>query len=62
MAKNLNLEVIAEGVETTLQRDLLHEIGVDKMQGYLFARPMPEAALMAWLEAGHGHPHKSLIS
>lgn len=41
MAHKLGLQVIAEGVETETQRDLLMGIGCDFAQGYLFARPMP---------------------
>ncbi len=41
MARNLDLEVIAEGVETQEQRDFLDLHGCDLYQGYLFARPMP---------------------
>lgn len=40
MAHELGLRVIAEGVETTQQRDLLLAAGCDYGQGYLFARPM----------------------
>ncbi|MDQ2068724.1 sensor domain-containing protein [Natronospira bacteriovora] len=39
MAHNLNLKVIAEGVETAAQRDLLAAIGCDEAQGYFFSRP-----------------------
>jgi len=41
MAHKLGLKVIAEGVETELQRDLLKSVACDFGQGYLFARPMP---------------------
>ncbi|WP_026603933.1 bifunctional diguanylate cyclase/phosphodiesterase [Methylomonas sp. 11b] len=46
MAHKLGLKVIAEGVETEQQRDLLAAIGCDYGQGYLFAKPLP-AALFA---------------
>ena len=44
----LRKRVVAEGVETTTQRDLLLAMGCDELQGYLFARPMSAAALGLW--------------
>ncbi len=50
MAKVMNLEVVAEGVETTGQlRHLLHQ-GCHSVQGFLFARPMVPDSLGAWIE------------
>jgi len=43
MGKNLNLEVIAEGVETAEQVAFLRESGCLNYQGYLYGRPMPIA-------------------
>ena len=41
MARSLNLEVIAEGVEAPWQWDTLKRHGCDQYQGYLFGRPVP---------------------
>jgi EAL domain-containing protein (putative c-di-GMP-specific phosphodiesterase class I) len=41
MAHSLNLEVVAEGVETQPQFDFLRERGCDVIQGYLISRPIP---------------------
>jgi EAL domain-containing protein (putative c-di-GMP-specific phosphodiesterase class I) len=43
MAHKLELEVIAEGVETEQQKDLLIAAGCDYGQGYLFSEPLAEA-------------------
>jgi diguanylate cyclase (GGDEF)-like protein len=45
MAHKLGLKVIAEGVETPAQRDLLMRAGCDYGQGYLFSRPVPAGEL-----------------
>ena len=48
LAHALSLKVVAEGVETEEQRDILIKMGCDELQGYLFARPMSARALMLW--------------
>jgi EAL domain-containing protein (putative c-di-GMP-specific phosphodiesterase class I) len=40
MAQSLNLEVIAEGVETEVQYEFLKNKGCNEMQGYFFSRPL----------------------
>jgi sensor c-di-GMP phosphodiesterase-like protein len=50
MARDLKLGIVAEGVETEEQARFLIERGVSHGQGWLFARPMPWAQLVAGLE------------
>lgn len=50
MARELQLDVVAEGIETELQRSYLHERSVRYGQGWLFARAMPAQAFRGWLE------------
>ena len=47
MAHNLGIEVVAEGVETMVQRDLLAKAGCDFAQGYLFSPPVPASKFEA---------------
>jgi EAL domain-containing protein (putative c-di-GMP-specific phosphodiesterase class I) len=49
LAKSLGLNVIAEGVETEVQRKLLAEMGCHSWQGYYFSRPLPLEAFEAFL-------------
>jgi EAL domain-containing protein (putative c-di-GMP-specific phosphodiesterase class I) len=41
IAKTLSLDVVAEGIETEVQRDLLSSMGCHYGQGFLLAMPMP---------------------
>lgn len=50
LARHLGLLTVSEGVETTEQLDLLTQLGTDRVQGFLLARPMPREALAAWAQ------------
>jgi EAL domain-containing protein (putative c-di-GMP-specific phosphodiesterase class I) len=51
MAHSLQLDVIAEGVETQEQRSLLEKLGCHRYQGYLYGKPVP---------AGYSSAHRRL--
>jgi diguanylate cyclase (GGDEF)-like protein len=54
LAHNLGLRVVAEGVEDELTRNLLADMGCDKLQGFLVSRPLPDDRLESWLLARTG--------
>ena len=43
IARGFGLYLVAEGVESSCQMNILHELGCDEMQGYLFSKPVPAA-------------------
>lgn len=50
LAHELNITVVAEGVEEKYQIEKLKEINCDLVQGYVYARPLPEEDFVAWIE------------
>ena len=50
-SKTLGFEVVAEGIETQLQRDLCLQLGFDRIQGYFYGRPMSASEFAKqWLD------------
>ncbi len=52
LAKDLGMQTLTEGVETQEQYDFLREIGCEKLQGYLFSKPISRADYEAKLDDG----------
>ena len=55
IAKGLQLDLVAEGVERTEHLESLQGMGCDVMQGYLFSRPMPAAEVDEYLASRKAH-------
>jgi EAL domain-containing protein (putative c-di-GMP-specific phosphodiesterase class I) len=52
LGHNLGLTVVAEGVETTEQREILRKLGCESYQGYLFSRPLASEQALQLLTDG----------
>jgi len=50
LAKKMNLKVIAEGIEEIEQQERLIELGCDEVQGFYYAKPMPEEQFLQFLK------------
>jgi EAL domain-containing protein (putative c-di-GMP-specific phosphodiesterase class I) len=48
MAHNLNMKVVAEGVETGEDFQMLRDMGCDEAQGYFIAKPLDAGGYEAW--------------
>jgi len=54
LAKTLNLDLVAEGVETQMEWDLMATLGCCCVQGYFVAKPMPRAEFATWASQHSG--------
>jgi len=54
LAKNLGKSVVAEGVETRRQRDLLIQMDCDEVQGYLYSKPKSSDEFLEWAKGDKG--------
>ncbi|MBD5545646.1 MAG: EAL domain-containing protein [Lachnospiraceae bacterium] len=50
MIKQMNLNIVAEGIETMLQKETLVQSGIDYLQGYFFSRPVPGPEFLKYIE------------
>lgn len=50
LGRKLGLRLVAEGVETQAVCDLIKQLGIDQIQGFLFGKPMPCEKLPLWLK------------
>ncbi|EKO3775793.1 EAL domain-containing protein, partial [Vibrio metschnikovii] len=50
LAKQLNVDLIAEGVENQQELDKLYEMGCDAIQGYYFSKPQQPLAMIGHLQ------------
>lgn len=62
MAKWLETQVIAEGVETVEQADFLKSLGCVYVQGYLYSKPLPENEMLELLERKSAETPKSMTT
>jgi EAL domain-containing protein (putative c-di-GMP-specific phosphodiesterase class I)/GGDEF domain-containing protein len=53
MLKSLNIEIVAEGVETLEQAEKLQELGIDFFQGFYFSKPVSEESFMEFIRKNY---------
>ncbi len=56
MAKDLKMDMVSEGVETSRQLEFLKSIGCDKIQGYYFSKPLPVDEFSQWISDFENNP------
>ena len=56
ISRNLNMEIIAEGVENDRQRDVLMSMGCTAMQGYFYSKPLEASAFLSFVKLNYFDP------
>ncbi len=62
LAREMDIQVLAEGIETQEQLAAVTALGFDLAQGYLLARPSPPGSVCGWLADGLSIPLAELAS
>ncbi len=62
LARNLGLEVVAEGIETVMQLDQLKALGCEQGQGFYFSEPISEASATELIQKAEGGEYLDIIS
>ncbi|MFA5236054.1 MAG: EAL domain-containing protein [Bacilli bacterium] len=57
LGHRMGLKVVAEGIETAYQKDMLVDFGIDGIQGYLYSKPLSEKDALSFVE-GHTGTHR----
>ncbi|MFK7792468.1 MAG: EAL domain-containing protein, partial [Devosiaceae bacterium] len=52
LGRSMGLSVVAEGVETQMQQEMLRDLNCDDLQGYLFSAPIPALNTMTMFARG----------
>ena len=61
LGQRLGMRIVAEGIETDQDWQFARELGVDKLQGFRFARPMPINDLIPWASARKLDPVRAKV-
>jgi diguanylate cyclase len=62
LGRSMDMNVVAEGVESPEQAERLVELGCDEMQGYLLGRPMPAEDFMLWMQPHLQHDREQRVA
>ena len=62
LARNLDIEVVVEGVETEAQLQFFDTLSCDELQGYYFSPPIPTDAFVQWVADHRPRPSASLAA
>ena len=61
LIKQMGRKILVEGIETQEHIDLLREVGVDYLQGFYLAKPMPKDEFLALIQAEINKKQKEKI-
>lgn len=64
LARSINKEIVAEGVETSKQLGILRDIGINQLQGFLFSKPVDDSGFTQWRSnlAAQNREHRMQIA